>query len=74
MQDDTVVKEEEAEEIDQAIAEAKGEDEKAEKQSTWSATMDILADNAITIIVLAVLAIAVAVVMYIRKNKNIGEK
>ena len=74
VQDDTAVKEEEAEEIDQAIAEAKGEDEKAEKQSTWSATMDILADNAVTIIVLAVLAIAVAVVMYIRKNKNIGEK
>ena len=48
--------------------------QKDDKKTTWSGTMSVLADNAITILVLAILGIAIAVITYIRKQKNIGEK
>lgn len=42
-----------------------------EEKGIWSETMAILAKNSVTIIILAILVIAVLIVVYIRKSKDI---
>lgn len=44
-----------------------------EERGIWSDTFSILAENAVTVIILAALVIAVAVLVYIRKTKNVDE-
>lgn len=62
--------EKDKQEIDEAIEEAKGE----EKGSIWSDTLNILSNHLLEILLIVVLGIAVAVVVYIRKNKNLDNK
>lgn len=57
-------------EIEEAIEEAKGE----EKNSIWNDTISILSNHLLEILLIVGLGIAVAVVVYIRKNKNFDNK
>lgn len=58
------------EELEQA-GELPEELETEEDSGVWSETLSLLAKNAVTIIVLAVLVVAVLIVIYIRKSKNV---
>ena len=62
--------EQDKKDIEEAISEAKGEDDKG----VWSDTVGMLSKHLLAILLIVGLGIAVAVVVYIRKNKNFDNK
>ena len=62
--------EQDKKDIEEAISEAKGEDDKG----VWSDTIGMLSKHLLEILLIVGLGIAVAVVVYIRKNKNFDNK
>lgn len=62
--------EQDKKDIEEAISEAKGEDDKG----VWSDTVGMLSKHLLEILLIVGLGIAVAVVVYIRKNKNFDNK
>ena len=67
----------ETEEIQEVIDNELTEEEKEEVQkekTIWTDTLDILADNALTILVIIALGIGIAVVYFIKTRKNIDDR
>jgi hypothetical protein len=62
--------EQDKKDIEEAISETKGEDDKG----VWSDTVGMLSKHLLEILLIVGLGIAVAVVVYIRKNKNFDNK
>ena len=74
--DETTSKQEQEdiEEMEQAIEDALKEEEsnaKAEEKGIWDDTFSILADNALSLLILVVLLVVLAVAVYRRKKRNI---